>query len=51
MKTKSKEQSTIKENDTQRFFKMLAAFFTLIAIYTIIENPMGVLEGIIDCLK
>ena len=51
MKKENREQNSIKRNDTHGFLKILAALFAIIAIYTIIDNPMGVIEGILDSLK
>ena len=42
----------IEKSQYQRqFWKLFAAFFTILVIYTIIDDPMGVLNGILDSLK
>ena len=51
MKNKSKKQKVHYDNRQRSFFKIFAAFFTVLIAYIIINYPMDVLKGIIDSLK
>ena len=44
VKEKNREQN-------QLFLKIIAAFFLIESIFIIINDPMGFIEGIIDCFK
>ena len=48
MKTKTMKT---KNDDLNRFMKILAAAFVVFAIYTIINDPAGFIEGILDALN
>ena len=48
MKTKTMKT---KNDDLNRFMKILAAAFVVFAIYTIINDPAGFIEGVLDVLN